>query len=101
MTLVENLRKLLLDLHTHPYPNVDSPPNLPRRAAVALIIRIRPHYKSWPPNSEGLNEKSQFISPEDLINAFFDQEWVQRGDPEALFIKRAARKGDKWTSHVA
>jgi 8-oxo-dGTP pyrophosphatase MutT (NUDIX family) len=103
MSLVENLRKLLLDLHAHPYPNVDSPPNLPRRAAVALIIRIQPHYKYWPPKSDGLNEKSQFIfiSPEDRINAFFDQKWVQHGDPEALFIKRAARKGDKWTSHIA
>ena len=95
MALVENLRKLLLDLHAHPYPYVESPSNLPRRGAVALIIRIQPHYKYWPPKGDGLNEKSQFISPEDRINAFFDQEWVQHGDPEALFIKRAARKGDK------
>jgi len=26
---------------------------------------------------------------------------VKRGDPECLFIKRAARRGDRWTSHVA
>jgi 8-oxo-dGTP pyrophosphatase MutT (NUDIX family) len=26
---------------------------------------------------------------------------VQRGDPEVVFIKRAAREGDRWTSHVA
>lgn len=26
---------------------------------------------------------------------------MQTGDPEAVFIKRAARVGDRWTSHVA
>jgi 8-oxo-dGTP pyrophosphatase MutT (NUDIX family) len=36
-----------------------------------------------------------------FISAFFRQEWVQHGDAEVLFIKRAARAGDRWTSHVA
>ncbi|PWW76755.1 hypothetical protein C7212DRAFT_295260 [Tuber magnatum] len=35
------------------------------------------------------------------LSEFFEQPWVKRGDPECLFIKRAARKGDRWTSHVA
>jgi 8-oxo-dGTP pyrophosphatase MutT (NUDIX family) len=26
---------------------------------------------------------------------------VQHGEPEVLFIKRASRKGDRWTSHIA
>jgi 8-oxo-dGTP pyrophosphatase MutT (NUDIX family) len=26
---------------------------------------------------------------------------VKHGDPEALFIKRASRVGDRWTGHVA
>lgn len=26
---------------------------------------------------------------------------MKNGDPELLFIKRAAREGDRWTSHVA
>lgn len=26
---------------------------------------------------------------------------MQKGDPEVVFIKRAARVGDRWTSHVA
>jgi 8-oxo-dGTP pyrophosphatase MutT (NUDIX family) len=26
---------------------------------------------------------------------------VQKGDAEVVFIKRAARQGDRWTSHVA
>ncbi|KAI4257254.1 MAG: hypothetical protein L6R42_005787, partial [Xanthoria sp. 1 TBL-2021] len=40
-------------------------------------------------------------SDQERLNAFFTQEWVQWGDPEVLFIKRAARKGDRWTSHIA
>lgn len=99
--LVQNLRNVLLDLRARPYPAIESPPQVPKRASVALVIRIQPHYRFWPPKSEGLGDKVQFISDEERINAFFDQEWVQHGDPEALFIKRAARKGDKWTGHVA
>jgi 8-oxo-dGTP pyrophosphatase MutT (NUDIX family) len=38
---------------------------------------------------------------EDKLNAFFEQDWVKHGDPELLFIKRAARIGDKWNGHVA
>ena len=26
---------------------------------------------------------------------------MQKGDPEVLFIKRAARSGDRWTGHIA
>lgn len=26
---------------------------------------------------------------------------MKHGDPEVVFIKRAAREGDRWTSHVA
>ena len=35
------------------------------------------------------------------VQKFFDQPWVQHGDPEVLFIKRASRPGDRWTGHVA
>ncbi len=35
------------------------------------------------------------------MEQFFSQPWAQEGDPEAVFIKRAARPGDRWTSHVA
>lgn len=102
--LIPNLNNVLLDLLKHPYPEVPSPPDVPKRASVALIIRIHPNYTHWPPSKKdegGLNERSQFISIEDRINTFFKQDWVQNGDPEVLFIKRAARVGDKWTSHVA
>ncbi|QDS76667.1 hypothetical protein FKW77_000150 [Venturia effusa] len=102
--LIPNLNKILLDLYQHPYPEVPSPPRVPKRASVAVIIRIQPNYTHWPPSRRdeaALHEQSQAISVEDRINAFFKQDWVQHGDPEVLFIKRAARVGDKWTSHVA
>ncbi|KEQ99268.1 hypothetical protein AUEXF2481DRAFT_36584 [Aureobasidium subglaciale EXF-2481] len=41
------------------------------------------------------------IEPARDIDSFFAQHWVKHGEAEVLFIKRAARKGDRWTSHVA
>jgi 8-oxo-dGTP pyrophosphatase MutT (NUDIX family) len=38
---------------------------------------------------------------QDILDAFFEQDWVKHGDPEILFIKRATRVGDKWNGHVA
>jgi 8-oxo-dGTP pyrophosphatase MutT (NUDIX family) len=38
---------------------------------------------------------------EDRLIEFFAQPWVQHGEPEVLFIKRATRVGDRWTGHVA
>lgn len=98
--LIPYIRQLLLDLYSHPYPTVPSPPNVPKRASVALIIRIQPNSSHWPSYSE-LPEESQFLSVEDRLNAFFAQEWVKHGDPEILFIKRAANKNDRWTGHIA
>jgi len=102
--LITHLNEALLDISTHPYPFVPSPPGVPKRASVALIIRIQPHYGHWPPQrgeESGLNEQSQSISTEDRVNSFFRQDWVQHGDPEILFIKRATRKADKWNGHIA
>lgn len=98
--LIPYIYQLLLDLHSHPYPTVESPPNVPKRASVALIIRIQPHSSHWPSYSD-LPEDSQFLSVEDRLNAFFSLEWVKHGDPEILFIKRAANKNDRWTGHIA
>lgn len=96
--LVSHLRDVLQDLHRHPYPYVPNPPRCKRRAAVALIIRVRPHHQHQA-QSLAVFDKSSSI-PEQL-DTFFSQEWVQRGDPEVLFIKRASRVGDRWTGHVA
>jgi 8-oxo-dGTP pyrophosphatase MutT (NUDIX family) len=60
-------------------------------------VRIRPHYSRWPRITPNLGRGSI----EDKINAFFELDWVKRGDPEILFIKRAANKYDKWTGHIA
>ncbi|KAF8245765.1 hypothetical protein K440DRAFT_645594 [Wilcoxina mikolae CBS 423.85] len=35
------------------------------------------------------------------IAKFFELPWVKEGEAEVLFIKRAARSGDRWTAHVA
>jgi 8-oxo-dGTP pyrophosphatase MutT (NUDIX family) len=98
--LVKHLQTVLLDLQAHPYPEIPNPDGVPKRASVALIIRIQPHYSHWPPLRKDEDATTERDNAE-RVKAFFAQEWVQHGDPEVLFIKRAARKGDKWTSHVA
>jgi 8-oxo-dGTP pyrophosphatase MutT (NUDIX family) len=92
-----HIHRLLLDLQSHPYPELPSPATLRRRASVALIIRFRSHYKhpSTPKSSSSTD------SARDKLDAFFAQEWVKHADPEILFIKRAANLRDKWTGHVA
>lgn len=90
--LVPQLQTLLNQLHASPYSILESPPECKRRASVALILRVKPSYAHWP---ESRDRKR------DDLNGFFDQEWVRHGEPEVLFIKRASRKGDRWTSHIA
>lgn len=92
--LIPHLKDVLLELNARPYPTISNPPETPKRASVALILRIQPNYSHWPDH--------QTPGPKDnSIEAFFDQDWVKHGDPELLFIKRAAREGDKWNGHVA
>jgi hypothetical protein len=104
--LISHLKSVLLELHTNPYPEVACPPSLPKRASVALILRVQPNYHHWPtqqtvdPTSSPKSDENK-PSIEDQLDAFFAQPWVQHGDPELLFIKRAARIGDKWNGHVA
>ncbi|KAG0086588.1 hypothetical protein BGZ92_008033 [Podila epicladia] len=116
---------------------LDAPKKIPshppkyRRAAVAIIIRIRPNHgrssapskrrycqqaqsqaqlpqqnsqSKQPPQAERssyLDEK-KFEHPESL-DEFFAQPWVQSGVFEILFIERANKQaGDhRWTGHVA
>ncbi|OCL04084.1 nudix family hydrolase-like protein [Glonium stellatum] len=110
--LIQHLKAVLLDLAANPYPEVACPPTAQRRASVALILRIQPHYSHWPsPQSKyarpyGQRRRSSAssdrkLSLKDILDAFFDQDWVKHGDPEILFIKRATRVGDKWNGHVA
>lgn len=90
--MISSLHTTLKELASNPYPFVPGPENVKKRASVALIIRINPNYSHWP---------SRHIPPASDIDAFFEQEWVQHGEAELIFIKRAARKGDRWTSHIA
>ena len=95
--LISDLRQVLLGLHRDPYPSIPNPPNCKRRAAVACVIRVRPTY----PDIHSKLGVAKDASLDEILPAFFDQKWVKRGEPEILFIKRAARKGDRFTSHVA
>jgi|SRR5690242_20666243 len=117
--LVAHLKSVLLELNAHPYPEVACPPKVPKRASVALILRVQPNYNHWPAYSDKPLHSAQQHPPKsrrrssvasgsgqklsfaDILDAFFEQDWVKHGDPEILFIKRATRIGDKWNGHVA
>ncbi|KAI9703934.1 MAG: hypothetical protein M1820_005716 [Bogoriella megaspora] len=99
--LIQHLQQVLIELSNQPYPEVSNPPDLNRRASVAVILRINPDIAHLSSVSSAVPTSSDDGSHEERINAFFDQEWVKFGDPEILFMKRAARAGDRWTSHVA
>jgi 8-oxo-dGTP pyrophosphatase MutT (NUDIX family) len=99
VSLTKALHDVLLNLHQNPYPYVSNPPKCKKRAAVTLILRIRPEYGYWPESPLPQLDKS--VSTIQQLKNFFSQEWVQHGDPEVLFIKRASRVGDRWTGHVA
>lgn len=88
---IQDLHTLLSSLSSTPHPPLASPEDCKRRASVALVVRIRPSYSHWPTSPDKATS----------LGGFFAQEWVQHGEPEVLFIKRASRKGDRWTSHIA
>ena len=120
--LVENLSQVLTHLQDHPFPHVPNPPSCSKRASVALIIRIRSDasiinfhaHKSHLDKENTQNSPCRQHSARDggdgedskecntlCLSNFFAQRWVQDGDPEVLFIKRAGRKGDRWSGHLA
>ncbi|KAJ5584144.1 uncharacterized protein N7459_003944 [Penicillium hispanicum] len=96
--LPHHLQGVLSELHQQPYPHVPNPPGCRKRASVALILRVRPTYDHWP-DSTSIGDPS--LPVEQRLKGFFAQPWVQHGEPEVLFIKRASRVGDRWTGHVA
>ncbi|KAE8134043.1 hypothetical protein BDV38DRAFT_286233 [Aspergillus pseudotamarii] len=101
--LSNSLHNVLLYLHDHPYPHVPNPPACKKRASVALILRVRPTHNHWPSSQHSSlsAQENNTTSVKQRLNTFFAQDWVQNGDPEVLFIKRASRVGDRWTGHVA
>lgn len=56
-----------------------------------MILRVQPSYSRRPPIDEAARS----------LDEYFASDWTQHGEPQVLFIKRAARKGDRWTSHIA
>ncbi|KAE8378703.1 hypothetical protein BDV26DRAFT_261038 [Aspergillus bertholletiae] len=101
--LPSSLHDVLQYLQDHPYSHVPNPPSCKKRASVALVLRVRPTYYHWPDlqHSSLPPRGNSNASVKQRLNTFFSQDWVQNGDPEALFIKRASRVGDRWTGHVA
>ena len=97
--LIPHLHRLLTDLTLYPYKTTESPPGVPRRASVALIIRIQPHHKHYPGSWDSTNDST--LAESERLDAFFAQDWVKHGDPEILFIKRAQNKRDKWSGNIA
>jgi 8-oxo-dGTP pyrophosphatase MutT (NUDIX family) len=100
--LVNCLSAVIESIQQNPYPHVPNPPDCQKRASVALILRIRPSYadgSALAARQPGTEADVDFL-PENLAQ-FFSQDWVQNGDPEILFIKRAGRAGDRWSGHTA
>ena len=95
-----HLKTILQQIHKEDCPHVPNPPETKKRAAVALVIRVRPTYPH-----QAIYDRSKCSSVtlpfQECLDGFFSQEWVQQGDAEVLFIKRAARIGDRWTGHIA
>ena len=92
MAMGDALLEALLEIQRSPLHHLESPEHQLKRAAVALIIRVRPF--------EDIRLEEQGAAGQSLEEVF-KQKWVQQGEAEVLFIKRAERKGDRWSSHVA
>ena len=94
------LKAVLQQINSEDCPPVPNPEGCKKRAAVALIIRVRPTYPH-----QAVYDKDQCSSAaqpfQECLDSFFSQTWVQGGDVEVLFIKRASRIGDRWTGHIA
>lgn len=99
--ILAQLPTVLNHLKSLPYPHVPNPEGCKKRASVAVIIRVRPAYQPPPPPNESLVNVGQDETPATSIDDFFSKDWVQQGDPEVLFIKRAGRVGDRWSGHIA
>ena len=98
--LWRHLRSVLQYLQHNKYPHVPNPPQCKKRASVALIVRVRPTAPTSEKYDPEICSNTSGTSQERLEN-YFAQRWVQQGEPEILFIKRASRNGDRWTGHIA
>ncbi|KAI6153384.1 hypothetical protein BKA82DRAFT_27942 [Pisolithus tinctorius] len=78
-SVVQLLSRALLSIRTTPPRIIASPATQPRRAAVAIVIRVAP---SAPPSPND--------APVPTLSQFFDLEWVNHPSarPEILFVRR-------------
>ncbi|KAI9844514.1 MAG: Phosphate metabolism transcription protein [Thelocarpon superellum] len=97
--MVDSLHRVLQELQKTSCPTIENPPNCNKRASVALCVRIRPQYAFWP--EAKVPSQATDVGSVASLDDFFAQSWVQHGVSEVLFIRRAARPGDRWTGHVA
>jgi NUDIX domain len=102
---IRHLQSILKYVAANPSSEISNPPNCRKRASVALIIRVKPHPAHWPPeephrSSPDYSRRSA-TPTSDPLDEFFSLPWVQNGDPEILFIKRATRTRDRWGGHIA
>ena len=94
------LKHALQEIRGETCPHVPNPEGCKRRASVAVVLRVRPcfpHQALY--DQDTLSVSSHTFS--ESFDRFFSQDWVRQGEPEVLLIKRAARPGDRWTSHIA
>ena len=61
---------------------------VPKRAAVAIILSLNPTTK--------VNIKQETAS----LKSLYNDEWAQNANIEITYIKRAKRKGDRWSGQV-
>ena len=99
-TRIFDFKRALQEIHSEECPQVPNPTGCTKRASVAVVLRVRPVF----PNLATYDHDKVFSSShtfQEYLDGFFSQPWVQQGVPEVLFIKRAARRGDRWTNHIA
>jgi 8-oxo-dGTP pyrophosphatase MutT (NUDIX family) len=98
----QSLSKALQSLQVSPCPHVPNPPGVGKRASVALVLRVRPSYAdSICLANQTVTLDEHQSSAHNILGDFFAQDWVQGGQAEILFIKRAGRVSDRWSGHVA
>ena len=79
---------------------VKQPGAVPMSAASSMQTHSRSRAVSIA-SAGSLGGGSQQIESTIPLEKFFRLPWVRRGAPEILYIKRASRAGDNWSSHVA
>lgn len=89
------LQSAIQSLRSTPPRIIQSPPSQPRRASVALVVRLSP--------PEGLHIPENQYGVGLSVDDFFQLPWVchPATSPQILFIRRTTRPSDKFSSHIA